>query len=468
MFSGLSNHCKTPVLDLHRSCDSCSYSLCLRCCEKLCQGRTSGEINSSFLKRRDQMKACVDSEHRILDQKDICCGNLTATSTLPQRTNGNDIDKASCRPMEVGGCDTGLFDLTATSTLPERTSCNDIQKVSCPPMELGGCGTGLLDLTTTTLPERTNCNDSEKGSCPPTELGGRDTGLLDLTTTSLPEMTNCNDSKKVSCPPTELGEPSTGLLDLTATSTLPERTNCNDIEKVSCPPTELGGRDTDLLDLTATSTLPERTNCNDIEKVSCPPTELGGRDTDMLDLTATSTSPERTNCNDIEKVSCPPTELGGCGTGLLDLLCIFPSTLLREMEVKAEEIVCSYDFPETSDKSSSCSLCFDTDLNTDRYNQLQKAAERGDSSDNCLFCPTVLDISGDNFEHFQKHWGKGQPIVVQDVLQSTSNLSWNPLFMFCTYLEQSITMYENNKELLESCLDWCEVSISTNHTSNFF
>jgi hypothetical protein len=434
MFSGLSNHCKTPVLDLHRSCDSCSYSLCLRCCEKLCQGRTSGEINSSFLKRRDQMKACVDSEHRILDQKDICCGNLTATSTLPQRTNGNDIDKASCRPTEVGGCDTGLFDLTATSTLPERTSCNDIQKVSCPPMELGGCGTGLLDLTTTsTLPERTNCNDSEKGSCPPTELGGRDTGLLDLTTTSLPEMTNCNDRKKV-----------------------------------SCPPTELDGRDTGLLDLTATSTLPEMTNFSDSEKVSCPPTELGESSTGLLDLTATSTLPERTNCNDIEKVSCPPTELGGCGTGLLDLLCIFPSTLLREMEVKAEEIVCSYDFPETSDKSSSCSLCFDTDLNTDRYNQLQKAAERGDSSDNCLFCPTVLDISGDNFEHFQKHWGKGQPIVVQDVLQSTSNLSWNPLFMFCTYLEQSITMYENNKELLESCLDWCEVSISTNHTSNFF
>jgi len=275
-------------------------------------------------------------------------------------------------------------------------------------------------------------------------------------------MTNCNDSEKVSCPPTELGECSTGLLDLTATSTLPERTNCNDIEKVSPPPTELGGRDTDLLDLTATSTLPERTNCNDIEKVSCPPMELGGRDTDMIDLTATSTLPERTNCNDIEKVSCPPTELGGCGTGLLDLLCIFPSTLLREMEVKAEEIVCSYDFPETSDKSSSCSLCFDTDLNTDRYNQLQKAAERGDASDNCLFCPTVLDISGDNFEHFQKHWGKGQPIVVQDVLQSTSNISWNPLFMFCTYLEQSITKYENNKELLESCLDWCEVSISTN------
>ncbi|CAK8577837.1 unnamed protein product [Lathyrus sativus] len=246
------NHCRTPILDLHRSCVSCSYSLCLSCCEKLCLGRTFGEINSSMLKLPDQMDTCVDDESHILDQNDISCDNLIGISTLP----------------------------------------------------------------------------------------------------------------------------------------------------------------------------------------------------------------EWTNCNDIEKVSCPPMELGGCGTGMLDLRCIFPLTLLKEMEVKAEEIVCSYDFPETLDKSSSCSLCFDTDLNTNRYNQLQKSAEREDSSDNCLFCPTVLDISGDNFEHFQKHWGKGHPIVVQDVLQSTSNLSWNPLFMFCTYLEQSITKYENNKELLESCLDWCEVEIN--------
>ncbi|GAU20787.1 hypothetical protein TSUD_85060 [Trifolium subterraneum] len=287
------NHCKTPILDLHRSCASCSYSLCLSCCEKSSQGRTSGEINSSMLKLPDQMKACVDIEGHILDQKDISCGNLTPTLTLP------------------------------------------------------------------------------------------------------------------------------------------EETNCNDIDKLSCPPT---------------LTLHEDTNCNDIEKLSCPPT---------------LTLHEETNCNDNEKVSCPPTELGGCGTGLLDLRCIFPMTLLKEMEVKAEEIVCSYDFPDTLDKSSSCSLCVDTDLNSNRYNQLQKAAEREDSSDNCLFCPTVLDINGSNFEHFQKHWGKGHPIVVQDVLQSTSNLSWNPLFMFCTYLEQSITKYENNKELLESCLDWCEVNIMT-------
>ncbi|KAK7319593.1 hypothetical protein RJT34_04316 [Clitoria ternatea] len=246
------NHCKMPILDLHRSCPSCSYSLCSSCCQELSQGKFSGATNSSMFKRPDKMKACVSSESHTSDEKEISSGKTTAISIVS----------------------------------------------------------------------------------------------------------------------------------------------------------------------------------------------------------------EVTNCNGTDSMSCPPTEFGGCGNSHLDLRSVFPSSWVKEMEEKAEEIVCSYDFPETSDKSSSCSLCFDTDNNTNRYKQLQEAALREDSNDNYIFCPTVMDISGDNFEHFQKHWGKGHPILVQDVLQSTSSLNWNPLIMFCTYLEQSITRYENNKDLLESCLDWCEVEIN--------
>ncbi|KAL1331762.1 hypothetical protein HN51_049027 [Arachis hypogaea] len=167
-----------------------------------------------------------------------------------------------------------------------------------------------------------------------------------------------------------------------------------------------------------------------------------------------------THCNGIDTVSFPSTELGGCGNSHRDLRYIFPSSLIKEMELKAEEIVCSYEFPEIPDKSSKCSMCSDTDHKTKRHKQLQEAALRGDSNDNCLFNPTVSDINGDNFEHFQKHWGKGHPVVVQDVLRKTSNLSWDPLIMFCSYLERSITRYESDKDLLESCLDWCEVEIN--------
>ncbi|XP_014517818.1 lysine-specific demethylase JMJ25 isoform X3 [Vigna radiata var. radiata] len=243
------NHCKTPILDLHKSCLSCSYSLCLSCSHALSQGRISEQNNSSISKQPDRISACISGERYLLDEKTISNGNLTDTSMLT----------------------------------------------------------------------------------------------------------------------------------------------------------------------------------------------------------------EWTSCNGAAIVSCPPTKLGDCGNSHLDLNYVFPLSWIKEMEAKAEEIICSYDFPETLDKSSSCPMCVDKDHKTSRYKQLPEAAQREDSNDNYLFYPTVLDIGSNHFEHFQKHWGKGHPVVVRDVLQSTPNLSWDPLFMFCTYLERSLTRYENNKDLLEACLDWFEV-----------
>ncbi|TKY59356.1 Lysine-specific demethylase JMJ25 [Spatholobus suberectus] len=87
------NYCKTPILDLHRTCPSCSYSLCLSCCQELSQGKTCGEINSSTFKRPDKVKACIASVSQTLDEKAISSGNLTDTSILPEWTNWNGIDK---------------------------------------------------------------------------------------------------------------------------------------------------------------------------------------------------------------------------------------------------------------------------------------------------------------------------------------------------------------------------------------
>lgn len=165
-------------------------------------------------------------------------------------------------------------------------------------------------------------------------------------------------------------------------------------------------------------------------------------------------------CNAVKGISCPPKEFGGCGDSLLHLRCVFPLSWINELEVSAEEIVCSYEFPETSDMSLCCTLCLGMDQKVDGIQQLQEAAVRENSNDNYLYYPTLLEIHGDNVEHFQKHWSKGHPVIVRDVLQTTSDLSWDPVLMFCTYLERSIASYENNQNSHEAihCLDWCEVS----------
>ncbi|XVF40614.1 hypothetical protein PTKIN_Ptkin01aG0128200 [Pterospermum kingtungense] len=95
-------------------------------------------------------------------------------------------------------------------------------------------------------------------------------------------------------------------------------------------------------------------------------------------------------------ISYPLREFGGCGDGLLDLRCILP----------------------------------------------------------------VRNIHGDNLEYFQKHCGKGHPVIVRNVLQKTSDLSWDQIFLFCSYLKNSVAKAEN-KELTKAtgCLDWFEVEI---------
>ncbi|CAK7350738.1 unnamed protein product [Dovyalis caffra] len=128
-----------------------------------------------------------------------------------------------------------------------------------------------------------------------------------------------------------------------------------------------------------------------------------------------------------------------------------------ELEVSAEELVGCYELPETLDVHSCCSLCVGMDCETNGIVQLQEAAAREDSSDNLLYYPAIMDIRSDNLEHFQKHWGRGQPIIVRNVLQSTSDLSWDPIVIFCNYLKNIAARSQN--EQAKDCLDWFEVEI---------
>lgn len=161
-------------------------------------------------------------------------------------------------------------------------------------------------------------------------------------------------------------------------------------------------------------------------------------------------------------ISCPPTEFGGCGDSLLDLRCVFPSCWTKELEISAEQIVGCYELPETIDMFSCCSFCIGIDHEVNETKQLQEAATRESSNDNFLFYPTLMDIHGDKLEHFQKHWRKGQPVIVQNVLQITSEISWDPIVMFCTYLKNSGPKSENDDGAVKEtgCSDWFEVGVT--------
>ncbi|XP_031126026.1 lysine-specific demethylase JMJ25 isoform X1 [Ipomoea triloba] len=161
-------------------------------------------------------------------------------------------------------------------------------------------------------------------------------------------------------------------------------------------------------------------------------------------------------------ISCPPTESGGCSGGFLHLRCLFPCNWFKELEISAQATLCHEKYEETKDASGSCSPCKEGDHKDCGVNNLLvELAQRLDTNDNFLYCPTLKDLWEEDFENFQKHWGKGHPVIVRNVLRSSSELSWDPVFMFCTYLEKR-SKCPKNKEATKApnSLDWCEVEIA--------
>ncbi|XP_027161835.1 uncharacterized protein LOC113762542 isoform X2 [Coffea eugenioides] len=161
-------------------------------------------------------------------------------------------------------------------------------------------------------------------------------------------------------------------------------------------------------------------------------------------------------------ILCPPKERGGCGSGLLELRQIFDANVVDELIRSAEEITSKYQLRDV-DFSQECALCCPTFSVSDGNNHLKKrqAACRTNSDDNFLYCPNAVDLGDSDFEHFQMHWRKGEPVIVTNVLAKASGLSWEPMVMWRAFRGAREKLKEKSfcvKAI--DCLDWCEVEIN--------
>ncbi|KAL0904675.1 hypothetical protein M5K25_026806 [Dendrobium thyrsiflorum] len=163
-------------------------------------------------------------------------------------------------------------------------------------------------------------------------------------------------------------------------------------------------------------------------------------------------------------IPCPPEVLGGCGSSLLQLKHILSEDMLFELEEKANGIVGlkSSELTESHENSGACAcFCVSGKIDSDS-GSLRKAASREGCEDNLLFCPSARCIPGGELEHFQKHWAKGEPVIVRDVLDLSSGLSWEPMVMWRALREKKVRKVktENFEVKAIDCLDWCEVEIN--------
>ncbi|KAJ6340646.1 hypothetical protein OIU77_008415 [Salix suchowensis] len=162
------------------------------------------------------------------------------------------------------------------------------------------------------------------------------------------------------------------------------------------------------------------------------------------------------------RIPCPPKELGGCGTEILTLRRIFDASFVENMIKSAEELTLNYQSPDIR-LCEECYLCHPTS-STEKGSKdfaVRKAAYRENSDDNFLYCPNALQLCDDDFEHFQLHWMRGEPVIVRHALERTSGLSWEPMVMWRAFKgAEKIIKEEAHRVKAIDCLDWCEVQVN--------
>ena len=182
--------------------------------------------------------------------------------------------------------------------------------------------------------------------------------------------------------------------------------------------------------------------------------------------------------NDDSTIPCPPEDMGGCGLGILELKCMFSHSStekkkklkkkpvfseipVSELVRKAEEIAKTYNLMDVAAARSQFCPCFNSVGEVDlSNNKLRKAASREGSHDNYLYCLGAQDIQHEDLKHFQWHWSRAEPVIVSDVLESASGLSWEPFVMWRAVRQLKHLKHDRLLEVKAiDCLDCCEVSL---------
>ncbi|KAG8076468.1 hypothetical protein GUJ93_ZPchr0006g46367 [Zizania palustris] len=158
-----------------------------------------------------------------------------------------------------------------------------------------------------------------------------------------------------------------------------------------------------------------------------------------------------------KSIPCPPKELGGCGSSLLELRCLFEDKSISELLDKANSVVNNGTELELGGSRCSC-FTESGDVNNETS---RKSACRENSSDNYIYCPSAIDVQNGALDHFQQHWLKGHPVIVRDVLELTSGLSWEPMVMWRALREKRDKKEAERLSVIAlDCLTWDPVDIN--------
>ncbi|XVE74268.1 hypothetical protein DITRI_Ditri12bG0003000 [Diplodiscus trichospermus] len=162
-----------------------------------------------------------------------------------------------------------------------------------------------------------------------------------------------------------------------------------------------------------------------------------------------------------DDIPCPVERLGGCGHERLELKCLLPANWVSTLKIKAERLVEFHQLEDARGVLTKHCSCLKSDNEIGILNEaICSSASLNDCNESYLCSPLAKDIQQGDLEHFQWHWFKGEPVIVRNVLELTSGLSWDPMVMWRAFRNVSNKDSLNVNVRAIDCLDLCEVELN--------
>ncbi|XP_062084782.1 E3 ubiquitin-protein ligase JMJ24 [Humulus lupulus] len=155
--------------------------------------------------------------------------------------------------------------------------------------------------------------------------------------------------------------------------------------------------------------------------------------------------------NSDSSIPCPPKEYGGCGYSSLNLSRIFKMNWVAKLVKNVEEMV------------SGCRVNGDANMEKIVFNDPRHCqyANREVGDDNFLYCPMSEDIKSGGIGDFRKHWARGEPIIVNQVFDSSYSSSWDPMVIWRGIQETRDDNFKDENRMVKAtdCFDWSEIEV---------
>ncbi|KAL7086922.1 hypothetical protein ACP275_13G033000 [Erythranthe tilingii] len=155
-------------------------------------------------------------------------------------------------------------------------------------------------------------------------------------------------------------------------------------------------------------------------------------------------------CDENGAIPCPPEDRGGCGESTLELRGLFCGDAISKLIEEARE----YNELPSSIEGNSCP-------------KGSEGPNEESSNQYSVYSPNFKqteDMTREDLMDFQQHWSKGEPIVVQKVIDTDPGLSWEPQAMWASLCYVN----RHHKELrmtTTNCLDFSKEDVLP---QNFF